>query len=91
MHSPTVSESEPAREPCKRLVLAKGVVCDIELCPACNLFHVNIGATSLRLQPTALRDLADTLRLALAQYQRVALLRAQHAATPTPPHPDEMH
>jgi len=88
MHHPTLPEAAP--EPCKRLVLAKGVVCDIELCPSCNLFHVNIGATSLRLQPTAVRDLTDTLRTALAQYQRVALLRAQHAAT-MPPHPDEIH
>jgi len=84
-------QPEPTHEPCRRLVLAKGVVCDIELCPSCNLFHVNVGATSLRLQPTALRDLADTLQVALAQYQRVASLRAEHAAAMATPHPDDMH
>ncbi len=89
MHLPP--QASPPDPPCKRLILAKGVVCDVELCPSCNLFHLNVGATTLRLPPTALRDLAQTLGIALAQYQRVALLIAENAPPSTTPRTDGMH
>jgi hypothetical protein len=57
---PSPTHASPAGADCQRLVLAKGVICDVELCPSCNLFHVNVGATTLRLPPAALRDLVHS-------------------------------
>lgn len=88
MHPESV---ESPAAPCRRVVLARGVVCDIELCPACNLFHVNVGAVSLRLQPTAVRDLAQTLCLALTEYQRAVSLLEAHEPAPPSPRSDGLH
>ncbi len=58
--------------------LSNGLIADIEHCEGCGLVHLNIGALTLRLQPSALHDLRDTLNRA------VAALPA-HAAVPQTP------
>ncbi len=55
---------------CTHFTLARGVVAEIEFCPACGVFHVNIDSMSMRFRATALRDLRDTISQALANYER---------------------
>lgn len=84
--------SFPTAQTCRRLILAKGVMCDVEFCPQCQLFHLNIGAMSLRLPPTALRDLCDTVGQALAAYHRaVATQSANEAEGARAPGVDGLH
>lgn len=66
------SDSSPLRERtgCAHFVLAKGVVAEVEFCASCGIFHVNVDSVSLRFRATALRDLRDTLSVALANYER---------------------
>lgn len=52
--------------PSKRRILSSGLVAEIEHCVGCDIMHLHIGAFTLRMKPTALHDLRDTLSRALA-------------------------
>jgi hypothetical protein len=60
----------PERRPCSHFVLARGVVAQVEYCVPCAVFHVAVESVSIRFHATALRDLRDTLSIALAAYER---------------------
>ena len=49
-----------------RKTLAGGLVAEVEHCAACEIMHLHIGAFTLRLKPSALHDLRDTISRALA-------------------------
>ena len=58
------------RRPCAHFVLARGVVAQVEYSVPCAVFHVALESVSIRFRATALRDLRDTLSVALAAYER---------------------
>lgn len=62
--------SAPERRPCSHFVLARGAVAQVEYCVPCAVFHVAVESVSIRFRATALRDLRDTLPVALAAYER---------------------
>lgn len=49
-----------------RKILSGGLVAEVEHCAACEIMHLHIGAFTLRLKPSALHDLRDTISRALA-------------------------
>lgn len=51
--------------PCRRKIIARGLVAEIEHCADCEIMHLHIGAFTLRLKPAVLHDLRDTLSRAL--------------------------
>ena len=51
-------------KPCQRQLLAHGSVASVEEC-GCGIVHVTVGPLSLRLQATAMSELANTLTQAV--------------------------
>jgi hypothetical protein len=49
-----------------RRIVARGLVAEVEHCADCELMHLHIGAFTLRLKPSVLHDLRDTLNRAIA-------------------------
>lgn len=49
---------------CKRIQLAGGDSCKVLFCESCNVAELELGAMSLRLEPTALQGLAEVLQQA---------------------------
>jgi len=45
--------------------LARGLVAELDWCPDCDIVHLHVGAVTLRLQPSILHDLRDTLSRAV--------------------------
>jgi hypothetical protein len=64
---------------CEQLLIASGAISDVMYCRHCQVFHVNVGALTVHFEPTALRDLRDTLAAALAKHERMM----PEAAAPT--------
>jgi hypothetical protein len=57
---------------CARTRLAEGALAAVDICD-CGIFQLQLGALTLRLEPSALSDLAETLQQALiAQARRRA-------------------
>ncbi|MBY0267120.1 MAG: hypothetical protein K2W84_11955 [Burkholderiales bacterium] len=56
--------------------LARGLIAEVGYCPDCGLVHLNIGALTLRLQPSAVIDLRDTLSRAVEQFDHAPQARA---------------
>ncbi len=67
---------------CQRSLLASGSTCRIEQC-ACGTLHVTLGPLTLRLEPEAAADVAETLRAGLRS------LAPPGAAHPPPHDPAE--
>jgi hypothetical protein len=82
MAADSPSNAKPAG--CTHVVLARGVVAEVEYCTACRIFHVNIDSVSLRFRATALRDVRDTLAAALAAHERALRERDDAAAAAVP-------
>lgn len=57
---------------CEQKLLARGVVSEVMYCSHCRVFHVNVDAVTVHFQGAALRDLRDTVSVALAAYERMA-------------------
>ena len=73
-----------------RHLLAQGLVAQVEYCENCDVFHLNVDSLTVRFRPTALRDLRDTLSVALANLEH--LLRARKPSAPEPRRPrQEVH
>jgi len=60
---------------CRVQTLANGGLSKIDYCLDCQLFHLQIGYTTLHLKPEAFATLSGTLNTALACFRR------QHSAT----------
>ena len=59
----------PALASCARTRLAEGGLAAVDVCE-CGVFQLHLGALSLRLEPSALADLAETLQRALSAQAR---------------------
>lgn len=64
---------------CRRAVVAKGEICQVEQC-GCGTLHVSLGAVTLRLAPEVVADAAETLSRAMST------LSAPATSGPPPPH-----
>lgn len=67
---------------CTHYLLVRGAVAQVEYCTAHGVFNVVIDSVSIRFQPTALRDLRDTLTAALATYEHAQRLAHEQDALP---------
>jgi len=77
-------------ERCLHVRLAQGAASEVDYCNQCGIFHVNLESVTVRFRATALRDVRDTLSVALAAYEQAvkAADAAVTAAAPeTSPHP----
>jgi len=59
------SPPPPSSNTCQRTRVANNAVASVDLCD-CGMFHLHVGAMSLRLEPAALAAVLETLRAALA-------------------------
>jgi hypothetical protein len=67
------SNSQPPVAPaCARELLARGLVTQVELCSHCGVLHFTIGSLTMRIDPAACRDVAETLAAALGELDRRA-------------------
>jgi|GEM_PF-1378340 len=66
--------------------IASGLVATVLHCADCNILHLELGAFTLRIRPSAAHDLRDTLSRALAalpaQAKKPAAQRSATAHTP---------
>lgn len=63
--------------PSRRRIVAQGLIAEVEHCPDCEIMHLHLGAFSLRMKPTALHDLRDTLSRALSALPSAGNARAE--------------
>lgn len=54
-----------------RQALSQGLVAQLDWCPDCDVVHLHVGAVTLRLQPSVLHDLRDTLSRAVTTLEVV--------------------
>lgn len=55
--------------PCRIWKLAQSECCLVEYCPHCGMFHVGIGAFTIRLRLAALHTINATLTSALQSFK----------------------
>ena len=58
-----------AGDRCECRLLAQGLAGYVEYCSHCGVFHVHVDSVTVRFRPTALRDLRDTLTVAISNYE----------------------
>lgn len=69
---------------CEQVLMARGAISEVMYCRHCQVFHVNVDALTVHFQATALRDLRDTLSVALAVHERMAPSKATEPAASHP-------
>jgi hypothetical protein len=69
MNDNTEHQHPPESTDCPRTRLAEGALAAVDSC-RCGMLQVHIGALTLRMAPSALSDLADTLNQAAAAHTR---------------------
>lgn len=74
----------PNRSPCHLQPLATGPIARIESCASCRVVSIHLGATTVRLDPSACESLWATLSEALGELHREAYAEPSHT-TPLPP------
>jgi hypothetical protein len=70
------------KKPCVHVVLAAGPIAKIEHCAKCDVVSVNLGPTTVRLEPGALESLWSTLGEAIGRLRDRTTAAGAEAALP---------
>jgi hypothetical protein len=61
------------KQPCRIEILSRTEHCSVGYCRRCNIFHVDLGAVSFKLQALQLHALGGSLHQALQVFKRSIL------------------